>query len=96
MDGAIEASLGITGKELYEEWKKEKIIQYKPLADSLHSMRTDEEIIESEGFWNFYPVFSPDGASIAYISNKGMDYYSLTSVYLYDRAKKKSKMIIPT
>ena len=95
MDGAIEASLGITGKELYEEWKKAKIIQYKPLADSLHSMRTDEEIIESEGFWNFYPVFSPDGASIAYISNKGMDYYSLTSVYLYDRAKKKSKMIIP-
>jgi Tol biopolymer transport system component len=95
MDGAIEASLGITGKELYEEWKKEKIIQYKHLADSLHSMCTNEEIIENEGFWNFYPVVSPDGASIAYISNKGMDYSSLTGVYLYDRTKKKSKMIVP-
>jgi Tol biopolymer transport system component len=95
MDGAIEASLGITGKELYEKWKKEKTIQYKPLADSLRSMRMNEEIIENEGFWNFYPVFSPDGASIAYISNKGMDYSSLTSVYLYDRIKKKSKMIVP-
>ncbi|MGD1044645.1 MAG: biopolymer transporter Tol [Bacteroidota bacterium] len=95
MDGAIEASLGITGKELYEEWKEAKIIQYRPLADSLHSRRLNEEIIENEGFWNFYPIFSPDGASIAYISNKGRDYSSLTSVYLYDRTKKKSKMIIP-
>ncbi len=95
MDGAIEASVGITGKELYEEWKKEKTLQYKPLADSLRSMRTNEEIIENEGFWNFYPVVSPDGASIAYISNKGMDYSSLTSVYVYDRTTKKTKMIVP-
>jgi len=95
IDGAIEASLGITGKELYEEWKKEKTIQYKLLADSLHSLRASEEMIENEGFWNFYPVVSPDGSSIAYISNKGMDYASLTSIYVYDRIKKKSKMIVP-
>ncbi len=94
IDGAIEATLGITGEQLYNEWKAEKTKAYKQLEDSLKPMRKDGEIIEKEGFGNFYPVFSPDGSQIAYISNKGTDHWA-SSIYVYDRATKKSKLILP-
>jgi Tol biopolymer transport system component len=95
IDGAIEAVLGKTGNQLYDEWKTEKTAAYRLLADSLKPTRKDGEIIEKEGFGNFYPVFSPDGSRIAYVSNKGTDYLSTSSIYIYDCGAKTSKMIVP-
>ncbi|RPI01790.1 MAG: biopolymer transporter Tol, partial [Ignavibacteriae bacterium] len=43
---------------------------------------------------NFYPVFTPDGSKIAYVSNKGSDKWG-SSVYLYDTRTKTSKLILP-
>ena len=54
-------------------------------------MRKDGEVIEKEGFGNFYPVFSPDGSQIAYISNKGTDHLA-SSIYVYDCATEKIKI----
>ena len=95
IDGAIETVLQKSGTQLYEEWKSEKTATYKHLADSLKPMLREGEIIEKEGFANFYPVFSPDGSQIAYVSNKGTDYFSTSSIYEYACATKKSKMIVP-
>ncbi len=95
IDGAIEASLGKSGNDLYEEWKRDRKIHYQYSIDSLKLILREGGLIESEGFGNFYPVFSPDGSSIAYISNKGEDYFSQSSLYIYDRRTKKSKQIIP-
>ncbi len=94
IDGAIENVLGMTGEQLYSEWKAEKTKLFKHIADSLKPTRKDGEIIEKEGFGNFYPVFSPDGSQIAYISNKATDHWS-SFIYVYDCATKKSKMILP-
>ena len=35
---------------------------------------TESVIEENNGFFNFYPVFSPDGKYFAYLSNMGRDY----------------------
>lgn len=91
VDGAISAALGKSGEELYQEWKKVKTEQYRSLVSSTSSARVEGVMIESEGFGNFYPAFSPDGKKLAYISNKGKDYFSLSSVYLYDVESKKSE-----
>ena len=45
------------------------------------------------GFANLYPVFSPDGTSLAYTSAKNGDYFVLSSLYVYDVASKKEKLV---
>jgi Tol biopolymer transport system component len=94
IDGAIEATLHKTGPQLYTEWKEEETAKYKRIADSIGPTRKEGTIFENEGFGNYYPVFSPDGSKIAYVSNKGEDYFSLSSVYLFDRSTRLSKMIL--
>ena len=47
------------------------------------------------GFANLYPVFSPDGKKVAYTSAKGGDYFSLSSLYVYDFEKKEETFIQP-
>jgi len=47
MDGAIEAALHKTGKELYEEWKQDKKRIYQSTADSLKEKLVDGRIIET-------------------------------------------------
>lgn len=93
IDGAISAVLGISGEELYQQWKQAKIEQYQKIGSAIAATRTEGELIEKEGFGNFYPAFLPDGKRIAYVSNKGHDYFGQSAVYLYDlQAKTVSKL----
>ncbi|OGU25461.1 MAG: hypothetical protein A2X66_01090 [Ignavibacteria bacterium GWA2_54_16] len=84
IDGAISAVLGMTGQELYNRWKEKKIEQYRTVGSALEGQRVEGDLLESEGFGNAFPAFSPDGKTIAYVSNKGEDYFGLSSVYLYN------------
>ena len=93
IDGAISAVLGKSGEELYQEWKNEETEHYKERAAAISANRVEGEIIEKEGFGNFYPAFTPDGKKLAYVSNKGEDYFGLSSVYLYDLRTKIAKKL---
>jgi hypothetical protein len=93
IDGAISAVLGISGQELYDRWKEHKLGQYRTIGSSLQGHRVEGNLIESEGFGNSFPAFSPDGKAIAYVSNKGEDYFSLSSVYLYDVQSRTAKKL---
>ena len=94
IDGAIQNALGISGRQLYDEWKRDKTAEYDSVAQTIRPNLKEGEIIEKEGFGNFYPEFSPDGSKIAYISNKGQDYFGLSSVYTYDLETKTSKKVV--
>jgi Tol biopolymer transport system component len=93
IDGAIKDALGISGEELFSNWKASKERAYKALAESLKAELVTGEVVESEGFGNFYPAFSPDGKTLAYVSNKGKDYFGQSSVYLYDIGTRQSRKI---
>ena len=93
IDGAIEKALGKSGREIYDEWRSSLRADYASRTASIKSELRAGEIIAPVGFGNFYPEFSPDGRTIAYISNKESDYFYLSSVYLYDVAAKKEKLL---
>jgi WD40 repeat protein len=47
------------------------------------------------GFANLFPAYSPDGTKFAYVSTKGGDYFSLSSLYVHDLATGKDALIRP-
>lgn len=93
IDGAIEKAIGKSGKELYSEWIDYLRNDYNNRISALKGNLVTGEMIGSVGFGNFYPHFSPDGKSIAYISNKESDYFGTSSLYLYDIISKKEKLL---
>ena len=91
IDGAIEEALGISGEELYQQWKNAKTAQYQSVGNAVSTRRVEGELIEKEGFGNFYPAFMPDGKKIAYVSNKGKDYFGQSTFCIYDVESKTSR-----
>ncbi len=45
------------------------------------------------GFANLYPAYSRDGTKIAYVSNKGADYFSQSALYVYDIATRTERRL---
>ena len=93
IDGAIKRALGKSGEEIYGEWKEHLKIDYTERSKGVERSLEAGEIIANVGFGNFYPLFSPDGKKLAYISNKESDYFGLSSIYLYDVATKQEKLL---
>jgi len=79
---AIQIATNIPGKEVFNDWIAERKAFYSDAVSNLEE--TESEYIEKNGFFNFYPKISPDGNSIAYLSNKGRD-YGLASLYIKDK-----------
>jgi Tol biopolymer transport system component len=94
IDAAFEDVLGKDGDEIYNEWSAFLKEDYtKRIAEVKDNLVQGEEIVK-EGFGNFYPEFSKDGTKIYYVSNKGADYFGLSSIYEYDLETKKEKSLV--
>jgi Tol biopolymer transport system component len=91
IDGAIEKATGKSGKQLYDEWKEYLRSDYGNRIAPVKEHAVEGSVIGKVGFGNFYPTFSPDGKTIAYVSNKEADYFGLSSLFLYDIATKTEK-----
>ncbi len=94
IDQAIELALGISGEELYSEWKDMLTARYKKQTAAIAShvvegryfgYREDEpdSLIGGVGFANISPSFSPDGKYFAYTSNKQTDYFGTSSIFIF-------------
>ncbi len=93
IDGAIQRATGIDGRQLYDEWRAHLRSEYASRVAGIRESLAAGDVIANVGFGNFYPTFSPDGNSIAYVSNKDADYFGLSSIYLYNVATKKEEML---
>jgi len=93
IDEAIKKSLGIDGKELYNQWKEHLRQRYTKQVQIIGD-KVEGEIVANVGFGNFYPKFSPDGKKFVYVSNKESDYFSPSAIYLYDLENGKEEKIV--
>lgn len=94
IDAAFEEVLGKNGNEIFNEWSSFLKQDYAKRIAGVEQNKITGEMIAPVGFGNFFPVFSSDGNKVLYISNKTNDYFSLSSVFLYDLKTKSEKKII--
>ena len=92
-NAAFKGALGKSDLQIYDEWRAFLTKWYTLGVSQIKKHLAEGTLIESKGMANLYPAWSPDGKKVAYVSNKGMDYMSQTSLYIYDTEKKKSKLI---
>ncbi len=79
VEEALEMATGESGTQIFNDWIEERKNHYESIINDL--ILTNSDYIESDGFFNFYPKVSPDGSTVAYLSNKGRD-HSTVSLYL--------------
>ncbi|MDZ7763983.1 MAG: biopolymer transporter Tol, partial [Melioribacteraceae bacterium] len=93
IDAAIEDVLGITGRELYNEWISFLIQNYNERISEVKENYVAGDTLRNEGFGNFYPIYSEDEKSFYYISNKTADYFGLSNIFKYNFETKEDEFI---
>ncbi|MBI4720726.1 MAG: PD40 domain-containing protein, partial [Chitinivibrionia bacterium] len=83
-NGALRKSTGHTGNELYGEWKAWMRERYARQAAAIRERLQEGRVLSRDGFMTVSPAWSPDGRSIALLSNKGSD-FSGTALYTIGR-----------
>jgi Tol biopolymer transport system component len=84
MDGALENVTGKSGQQLYDDWKASLKARYDRQLVPVYANPREGSVLYAGGFMTLAPVFSPDGKTVALLSNKGSD-YSATALYTIDR-----------
>lgn len=82
---AAKDAVGIGGGDLYTDWIGALRTAYEAQSADVRAAIVAGEVLEKEGFSNFYPRFSPDGQQVAYLSNRGEDFNRM-ALYVQDLA----------
>lgn len=86
----IKRVLNISPKQLYQDWRADLDRQY---ASFKNRRFVEGEKIADKGNADYYPVLSPDGAYLAWLSDRGRD-YTITDLMLKDMRTGKVKRIV--
>ncbi len=93
IDAAFEDVLGKNGDELYDEWsnylKNDYANRIAPVKENL----VEGESINSKGFGNFYPIYSPGKKEIYFISNSTSDYFGTSGIFKYNIESKEFDLV---
>ena len=91
---AIHESIGINGKDIYEDFSKVLKERYSILFKGVKINEQKRNIIIEDGQSNIYPTWNQNGTLLAYLSNKDNDYFSNNDLYIYDMNNGRSTKII--
>ena len=93
VNGALKKVIDKNERQLYQEWKNYLNEMYAYQISTIKNHVSAGEIIANKGFANLFPTWSPDGKKFAYVSNRGRDYLSQSSLYIQDAGNGKTKKI---
>ncbi len=92
-EGVLKKATGIPARQLYRDWKDSLTAVYNKRTEVIRRHLVKGVPVETQGSANLYPVWSPDGRYIAYLSNKGEDYFSFNKLIVFDTQTGKKKVI---
>jgi Tol biopolymer transport system component len=82
-NGSVKTVLGISGPQLYAEWVQSLQRRYNAQVKNLGKQAYGGKI-NQDGFYNYWPKFSPDGSKLFFVSNGKADFSSkATALYSY-------------
>ena len=90
---ALEKVTGLTSEVLYKNFKENLQKNYSIISEQILENEVKGKILLSEGTANLHPVWAPDGNQFGYLSNKKSDFFSRTSLYIYNLNTKKDTLI---
>jgi hypothetical protein len=90
---ASQKALGRNAGGLAEDWRAWAVAGYRRGAEAVLAGRIEGRIAEPEGCGNFTPAWSPDGRKLAYVSNRGRDYLSQTSLWMREAGMPKPRLL---
>jgi len=90
-DSAVEEATGHSLQSLYNDWRDSLTVRYTDMTATIRRHIVAGKKIENDGFANLYPVFSPDGRRVAWVSNKGRDYFGQTRIVIWDSVRDKKE-----
>ncbi len=96
-DRSIKAVMGISGRELYDEWKTALKKRYTRQIDSIGPQVYGTRI-NKDGYNNYLPRFGPGDEKIYFLSNGTYEYYrqKLFSYSMADTVDKDKRIIMET
>ncbi|MBN1294855.1 MAG: PD40 domain-containing protein, partial [Candidatus Latescibacteria bacterium] len=89
-DPTIRNVLGISPTKLYTDWYKSLDNRYASYKDKSFS---EGEMVQDSGSTDYFPVVSPDGKYLAWLSNRGKD-YAITDLMLTDLSSGKTRRLV--
>jgi Tol biopolymer transport system component len=90
---ALYQATGFPADSLYRQWNTYLCAKYNRDLSVIRNHQVKGRVIESEGYANLFPVWSPAGDKIAYTSNKGNDYLSQNKLIVYDCISGKKEIL---
>lgn len=93
INGSIKAVTGLSGSELYDQWKTRLQTYYDKRLSRIQDHRVEGELITKQGIGNIAPAWSPDGRYLAFCASAESDYLTLTSLKLYDTETQKTRTL---
>ncbi|MCB9259344.1 MAG: PD40 domain-containing protein [Ignavibacteriales bacterium] len=93
IDAAFKQVLGKDGNEIYDEWSEYLKTDYEQRISQVKENLVEGQLIAEKGFGNFYPIYSPDGKNILFISNQSSDYFATSGIYKYNIESKETELV---
>lgn len=90
-NSSIRRTLGVSPSRLYHDWKEKVERDYSARRTALGAV-VEGEPLADDGFLEFYPVYSPDGTKLAYLSSEDRD-YDITKIRIKDLKTGKTRTL---